>query len=117
RGPVTAGRLAELTGLTTGAITGVIDRLERIGLARRERDPNERRKTLVGVLPAVLERVSPPFEPIERPAMAVLALYSDDELDLLLDFLRRAREAALNAMSELYALPESASKPQVRKPR
>jgi DNA-binding MarR family transcriptional regulator len=117
RGPVTAGRLAVLTGLTTGAITGVIDRLERIGLARRERDPDDRRKTLVCVLPAVLERVAPLFKPMERTAMAVLANYSDDELALLLDFLTRAREAALNAMSELQALPASDSNPQLRKTR
>src|ERR1700756_6065953 len=37
-GRVTAGRLAEVTGLTTGAITGVVDRLEKAGLVRRERD-------------------------------------------------------------------------------
>jgi DNA-binding MarR family transcriptional regulator len=117
RGPVTAGRLAELTGLTTGAITGVIDRLERIGLARRERDPNDRRKTLVRVLPAVLERVMPLFGPMERTAMAVLSNYNDDELALLLDFLTRARDAALNAMSELHALPEPAAKAKLRKPR
>ena len=36
-GPLTAGQLAELTGLTTGAITGVIDRLEKAGFVRRER--------------------------------------------------------------------------------
>jgi DNA-binding MarR family transcriptional regulator len=117
RGPVTAGRLAELTGLTTGAITGVIDRLERIGLARREHDPDDRRKTLVRILPAVLQRVMPLFEPMERSAMAVLSNYSDDELALLLDFLTRARDAALNAMSELHALPKPVSKPQRRKPR
>jgi len=117
RGPVTAGRLAELTGLTTGAITGVIDRLERIGFARRERDPDDRRKTMVRVLPAVLERAGPLFEPMERTAMAVLSKYSDDELALLLDFLTRARDAALNAMSELQALPEPVSRPQQRKPR
>src|SRR6476659_7508269 len=46
-GPLTAGRLAELTGLTTGAITGVIDRLERRGWVKRERDPNDRRKVIV----------------------------------------------------------------------
>jgi DNA-binding MarR family transcriptional regulator len=79
RGPVTAGRLAEVTGLTTGAITGVIDRLERVGLARRERDLNDRRKILVRVLPAVGERVAPLFEPMERTAMAVLSTYRDDE--------------------------------------
>ncbi|GJM74993.1 hypothetical protein HMSSN036_72090 [Paenibacillus macerans] len=46
-GPVTAGRLAELTGLTTGAVTSVIDRLEQAGFATRDKDPNDRRKVLV----------------------------------------------------------------------
>jgi DNA-binding MarR family transcriptional regulator len=117
RGPVTAGKLAELTGLTTGAITGVIDRLDRIGLARRESDPDDRRKTLVRALPAVWERVAPLFEPMERSAMAVLASYRDEELALLLGFLTRAREAALTAMSELRALPEPRSKSKPRKPK
>jgi DNA-binding MarR family transcriptional regulator len=113
RGPVTAGRLAELTGLTTGAITGVIDRLERAGLARRESDPDDRRKTLVRALPAVMERVAPLFEPMERAAMAVLSTYRNDQLALILDFLTRARAAALTAMSELRATSErpAASKP------
>uniref|UniRef100_UPI0013D5678B MarR family transcriptional regulator n=1 Tax=Klebsiella pneumoniae TaxID=573 RepID=UPI0013D5678B len=44
---VTAGRLAEVTGLTTGAITGVIDRLEKAGLVRRERDDSDRRKVFI----------------------------------------------------------------------
>ena len=117
RGPVTAGRLAELTGLTTGAITGVIDRLERIGLARREHDPNDRRKTVVHTLPAVLERIGPLFEPMERAAMAVLSGYRDDELALILNFLTRAHAAALTAMSELCALPESQSTTKLRKPK
>jgi DNA-binding MarR family transcriptional regulator len=117
RGPVTAGRLAELTGLTTGAITGVIDRLERVGLARRERDAHDRRKTLVRVLPAVAERVAPLFEPMERAAMAVLSKYRDDELALLLDFLTRARDGALAAMSELRALPDASSRTKRRKLR
>src|SRR5215475_15485367 len=42
-GPSPAGRLAELTGLTTGALTGVIDRLEKGGFVRREVDPADRR--------------------------------------------------------------------------
>jgi DNA-binding MarR family transcriptional regulator len=117
RGPVTAGRLAELTGLTTGAITGVIDRLERAGLARRERDVRDRRKTLVRGLPAVSERVAPLFEPMERLAMAVLSKYRDDELSLLLDFLTSARAAALAAMTELRALPEAGKKGKRYKPK
>src|SRR6266540_2243925 len=50
-GPVTAGRLAEETGLTTGAITTVLDRLERAGHARRVRDPGDRRRVLVELTP------------------------------------------------------------------
>ena len=117
RGPVTAGRLAELTGLTTGAITGVIDRLERIGLARRESDPDDRRKTVVRALPTVLERIAPLFEPMERAAMGVLSKYRDDELALILNFLTRARDAALTAMSELRALPGLQSTKKKRVPK
>jgi DNA-binding MarR family transcriptional regulator len=117
RGPVTAGTLAELTGLTSGAITGVIDRLERTGLARRESDPNDRRKTVVRAQPAVLERIVPLFEPMERAAMAVLTKYRDDELTLILNFLSRARDAALTAMSELRALPGLQSKKKKHAPK
>lgn len=117
RGPVSAGRLAELTGLTTGAITGVIDRLEREGLAKRECDPHDRRKTLVRALPAVTERVVPLFEPMERSAMAVLEKYRNEELALLLDFLNAARDAALAAMSELRALPQVPSRARRTKPK
>src|SRR4051794_26920350 len=46
-GAVTAGKLAELTGLTTGAVTGLIDRLEKAGWARRVRDPNDRRHVII----------------------------------------------------------------------
>src|SRR5918994_2391650 len=46
-GSMPAGRLAELTGLTTGAVTGIIDRLEKAGYARRANDPNDRRRTIV----------------------------------------------------------------------
>lgn len=46
-GPMTAGRMAELTGLTSGAITGVVDRLERAGFARREQDATDRRRVVV----------------------------------------------------------------------
>jgi DNA-binding MarR family transcriptional regulator len=117
RGPVSAGRLAELTGLTTGAITGVIDRLEREGLARREHDAHDRRKTLVRALPAVMERVAPLFAPMERSAMAVLAKYRDEELALLLSFLNGTRDAALAAMAELRALPEAPSRGGRGKPK
>jgi DNA-binding MarR family transcriptional regulator len=101
RGPLTAGALAEATGLTTGAITGVIDRLERAGFARRERDPEDRRKVTVSTEPVVFQRIAPLFEPMQRAAMAAVAPYSEDELALLLDFFTRVRQASLGAMTEL----------------
>jgi DNA-binding MarR family transcriptional regulator len=105
RGPLNAGRLAELTGLTTGAVTGVIDRLEHVGLARRERDAGDRRKVLVVATPAVAQHVAPLFEPMQRNAMSAVSIYRDDELALLLDFLSRASDAALIAMAELRGRP------------
>ena len=101
RGPLTARALAEATGLTTGAITGVIDRLERAGFARRERDPEDRRKVSVSAHPVVFERIAPLFEPMQRAALAAVASYSNKELALLLDFFKRVRETSLGAMAEL----------------
>ena len=56
-GRVTAGRLAEVTGLTTGAITGVVDRLEKAGLVRRERDPDDRRKVFIATVPENVAKI------------------------------------------------------------
>src|SRR5580698_1309823 len=50
-GPVTAGTIGEHTGLTTGAVTGLMDRLEKAGYVRRARDPHDRRKVVVELLP------------------------------------------------------------------
>ena len=107
-GPMTAGALAEATRLTTGAITGVIDRLERAGFARRERDPNDRRKVLVRLAPAAMAQVGPYFAPIERAMRAALASYADQDLSLLMEFLSRSRDMAAAAMAELQSLPDPA---------
>jgi DNA-binding MarR family transcriptional regulator len=108
-GPITAGALAEATRLTTGAITGMVDRLEKAGFARRERDPNDRRKVLVRLTPTALEGAAPYFAPMERATRSALAGYSDGDLALLQDFLVRSREAAAAAMAELQSLGESAA--------
>lgn len=88
-GAVTAGKLAELTGLTSGAVTGLIDRLEKAGWARRVRDPNDRRHVIIE---AAAER-SADFEALfstSGRAMAELAEeYSDAQLGVLVDFLTR----------------------------
>ena len=100
-GPVTAGRLAEATGLSTGAITGVVDRLERAGFARRERDTADRRKVLVHATQLVAERAGPLYAPMETATIAALEPYGEEQLALLLDFLGRTREAAHVAITAI----------------
>src|SRR5260370_26056582 len=65
-GRVTAGRLAEVTGLTTGAITGVVDRLEKAGLVRRERDESDRRKVFIAPVPENIARIGKFYEHMPR---------------------------------------------------
>jgi DNA-binding MarR family transcriptional regulator len=88
-GHVTAGQLAQLTGLTTGAITGVLDRLEKAGFVRRERDPGDRRQVLVRLLPDRLPELTAVFEPIGRTWLELCAGYSEQELHIIRDFLQQ----------------------------
>ncbi|MBC8163701.1 MAG: MarR family transcriptional regulator, partial [Roseiflexaceae bacterium] len=89
-GPMTAGQLAELTGLTTGAITGMIDRLERAGYVRRESDPHDRRRVVVQANSEAMERdIGPLYTPLALASAALNAHYSDHELALLVDYLTR----------------------------
>ena len=65
-GRMTAGRLAELTGLTTGAITGVIDRMEKAGFVRRERDASDRRKVFIALVPERVMEIGRAYGPLKR---------------------------------------------------
>jgi DNA-binding MarR family transcriptional regulator len=86
-GAMPAGRLGEMTGLTTGAITGMIDRLEKAGYVRRANDPKDRRKTIVEpVRNKRLERkIEMIFTPLHERMHKFLSLYSDDELSFILN--------------------------------
>lgn len=102
-GPATAGELAEMTGVTTGAITGLINRLERVGLVRRERDPEDRRRVIVRLVPneEFMRKAGPIFDSIGRSWAGLVSDYDDEQLAFLVDFLRRS-----NAMTraEIYKL-------------
>ena len=90
-GPTTAGHLAELGGLTTGAVTGVLDRLEKAGYVRRESDPADRRKVVVRIVPGAAERVEALYRPMLASTDPLWDRYSDDELAVVLDFADRVR--------------------------
>ena len=92
-GGVTAGQLAKEAGLTTGAVTGVIDRLERIGFARRVADPEDRRRVKLEVTPKFYSRADKIWGPVAADWSAALGRrFSIDELNLIISFLRRTNE-------------------------
>src|SRR6185295_19572349 len=88
-GSMTAGALANLTGLTTGAITGVVDRLERAGMARRVPDPDDRRRVKLEVTPEFYARADTLWGPLKADWESTLAeRFSAAELERIIEFLR-----------------------------
>ncbi|MFC5995178.1 MarR family winged helix-turn-helix transcriptional regulator [Pseudonocardia hispaniensis] len=87
-GPLTPGQLAEHTSLSTGTVTGVLDRLERGGFVRRERDPADRRKVLVVADEQTLrERLAPHYAEYAAHLDELLRRRSPGELRVIADFL------------------------------
>jgi DNA-binding MarR family transcriptional regulator len=91
-GGMTAGELARAAGLTTGAVTAVIDRLEKAGMARRVPDPADRRRVRLEVTPKLWERTGPLMMPFLDESQAILDDYSTEELERFAEFLRRVIE-------------------------
>lgn len=105
-GPQTPGRLAQLMGITTGgAITAVIDRLERAGYVRRTRDPDDRRRVIVELVGENVAEFARYFEPIARAFHANLDAYSDEQVATLLDWFRRIGAAMPGVIEEIRKLP------------
>jgi DNA-binding MarR family transcriptional regulator len=101
---VTAGRLAEVTGLTTGAITGVVDRLEKAGYVRRVRDASDRRKVFIEIVPENVAKVGRFYEHLQRSMMELWSTYSDAELKLVLQFTTQGYETMLGAIEHLKTM-------------
>src|SRR3954451_5899776 len=115
-GRVTAGRLAELTGLTTGAITGVVDRLEKAGLVRRERDEEDRRKVFIAIVPENVAKVGRFYEHLQRGMLELWETYSDAELKLMLRFMTQGYETMLAATEQLKAMVDMPVKDKPKAP-
>ncbi|MEU6777952.1 MarR family transcriptional regulator [Nonomuraea angiospora] len=91
-GSVSTGQIARLTGLTPGSATRLVDRLEKAGLVVRHPDPADRRRALVALAPSAGERIGAAWELPGRAFAEVLERYSDPELTVIADYLRRAGE-------------------------
>jgi DNA-binding MarR family transcriptional regulator len=86
-GPVTPGALAERIGLTAGAVTTVLDRLEAGGWIRRRHDPSDRRRVLVERNETKARRVAHLYSDLQRATRQLAQHYTDEQLELLRDFL------------------------------
>ncbi len=107
-GPMTAGQIADQTGLTTGAITGMLNRLEEAGRVRRERDPDDARRVIVRLQSGKddgRER-DPAFAALGSAWEELAAQYDDEQLALLVEFLKRSNALSREELGRLRAAPE-----------
>ena len=104
-GGLTAGELAAESGLTTGAITGVIDRLERAGYARRVPDEDDRRRVKVEVTPAFYKRADRIWGPMAADWHTALARsFTAEELERIMEFLRTTNAVGRKHMERVRKL-------------
>jgi DNA-binding MarR family transcriptional regulator len=103
QGPTSPGQLARRTGVTAGgAITLLIDRLEKAGFARRSRDQQDRRRVLVCPdLEQIEERVQPLYAPVGERWRAYLDTLTAKELATCLEFLRAAVDINRELLEEM----------------
>lgn len=111
-GPMTAGRLAEQARLSPGAMTALLDRLEKRGFARRTRDTKDRRRVLVEVTPELRQMAAQLYGTPDEGADA-LAAYTNEQLEFLIRFLRGNVAYQEERLRQLDALkPREASEAQ-----
>ena len=107
-GRLTVGRLAELTGLTTGSATRMVDRLEQAGFVKRVADPVDRRRVLVEPMAGLEVKLGTLHESIRKAQTEAIDKYSDDNLRLLLDYLDDVAGIVLAETAKMRAPSEEA---------
>jgi len=102
-GPATAGQLADLTGLTTGAITRILDRLEKAGLVCRERDKSDGRKVIVRLERGKdeMSKVRSILDSVEKTWDEVASRYDDEQIAFLLEFLKYSNTRSRKELAQL----------------
>ena len=89
-GRITAGNLANELRLTTGAITGIVDRLEKKGFAQRELDTKDRRKVFIAInMENVTKKVVPLYTSLSIKSEELMMQYPEKDIKLIIDFLSK----------------------------
>ncbi len=89
---MTAGELGKKTGLSTGSVTALVDRLEKAGYVAREKDPNDRRRVVIVPLTASKKHIKDLFRPLSESTMDLCCEYTEEELELIFSFVGKAAD-------------------------
>jgi DNA-binding MarR family transcriptional regulator len=100
---MTAGALAEYTGLTGAAITAVVDRLESSGYVTRERDDEDRRRVTIRAVPAKLRKLNALYASQSVAMSSLLSKYKDSEFAAIIDYLAQTIRVLSEQTAKLAA--------------
>lgn len=100
-GPLTAGEIAQHTGLTTASVTSLIDRLENKGFVRRVRDTNDRRRVIVELNQERFADLMGVFNSLGNIFAQLMDGYTDEQLLTITSFIQRAVERSQAAIDAL----------------
>jgi DNA-binding MarR family transcriptional regulator len=103
----TAGWLSQRSGLTTGAVTHILDRLEKRGFIERMRDSTDRRKVFVRIRPERLKPLFPKYEAVGKAYIALAEQYDDLALELICGYLERVSEISQRELAQIIAARSS----------
>jgi DNA-binding MarR family transcriptional regulator len=104
-GGATPGYLATQTGLTSGAITGLVDRLEKAGLVRRDADPADRRKVRIVAVESRVRQIGVYYERLSKRTETLWSQFTEEQLATILEFTRRSTELSAEEIAHIRSLP------------
>jgi DNA-binding MarR family transcriptional regulator len=107
RETVTAGELAAATGLTSGSVTALVDRLVKRGYVTRRKDESDRRKVLISVVRAATAPIEAAYEPQRIAMHALWSSFNGRTLQVVTDFLTRNTELLARCTQDLAAQVEA----------
>lgn len=101
--PMSAGKLAIMCGLTTGAITGIVDRLERAGLVHRERDPEDRRRVYLLPVddPEKSQRIRDLYCPMGEAFQRIMQQCTAEQIQFLIDVHKKMNDEVETIIADL----------------
>ena len=114
-GRASAGELAQATGLTSGAMTALIDRLEAAGYVVREGDPADRRRRYVRIRPEAIKPIQAVYEPMQAEMFKLWSSFSARELRVIAEFLSRSTDLSVASVEKIRGDAATAAGKQKKK--